>query len=152
MSEEIRNLPAILSKMPLQKCTKSSYSRKLFHYETDADGVCHFSNYLRICEEAFFHSIREGFCDLSFAVKTAAIQYSHPLRFGSKFEVVIQLLSLRRSNFELTFTICENGETKAEATIRFATLNPATWEVIPLPEPFKKRLENYDTNRLPTLV
>ncbi len=120
------------------------YTRSLFHYETDADGVCHFSNYLRIAEEAFYHAFRQKFPDLDFAVIESQAQYLHPLRFGSIFQVVIEKKEQRRSNFELLFTIQENEIPSARIKLRFVSIEPKQWEVIALPEKLKQELQNYE--------
>lgn len=120
------------------------YTRSLFHYETDADGVCHFSNYFRIAEEAFYYAFRNKFPELAFAVIESQAQYLRPLRFGSTFQVVIEKKEKRRSNFELLFTIQENGAAAAHIKLRFVSIEPKQWEVIALPEKLKEELENYD--------
>ena len=120
------------------------YTRSLFHYETHADGVCHFSNYFRIAEEAFYHASRNKFPELSFAVIESQAQYLRPLRFGAPFQVAIEKKDKRRSNFELLFTIEENGVAAAYIKLRFVSIEPKQWEVIALPEKLKQELENYD--------
>mgnify|MGYP002784301162 CR=1 FL=1 len=119
------------------------YTRSLFHYETDTDGVCHFSNYFRIAEEAFYDAFRDKFPHLAFAVVESQAQYLRPLRFGSIFQVAIEKKERRRSNFELLFTIQENKIPSAHIKLRFVSIEPKQWEVIALPEQLKEELENY---------
>lgn len=121
------------------------YERSLFHYETDSDGVCHFSNYYRIAEEAFFKMIADG-SEHRFAVANSSAEYSKPLRYGSRFQVALELTEMRRSNFTLKFSITENGSTAAEVSLRFVALHAENWEVIPLTQTLRERLKIYDTN------
>ncbi len=121
------------------------YSRYLFHHETDADGVCHFSNYLKICEEALHQLIRHEFMDLKFAVTSAQSEYLHPLHFGDLFSVSIEILNIRRSNFEALFSIEEEGILNAKISLRFIAIEPTQWTPIPLSEQFKKRLYGHNT-------
>jgi acyl-CoA thioester hydrolase len=121
------------------------YSRTLFHYETDADGVCHFSNYFRIGEEAFYHAIGQSFSDMNFAVIESHAQYKNPLRFGSVFSVSIQKIEMRPSNFELSLLIEEKGLEVASLKIRFVAMDAKKWEIIPLSQELKQRLKEYDT-------
>jgi len=72
------------------------YSRKLFHHETDADGICNHSNYFRIAEEAFFYFLDSLGIPLNqlpitlVVTKTQAI-YKTPLKFNDLFKVRIQI-------------------------------------------------------------
>ena len=82
--------------------TQQPYSRSLHHYETDADGVCHFSNYLRIFEEAFEFSLAEAGFPISelehtFAVFNLQVDYLRPLRPNITFNVIIDFLRIKRS-------------------------------------------------------
>lgn len=123
------------------------YTRSLFHYETDADGVCHFSNYFRIAEEAWHHAVRQEFPNLQFAVIESHARYVRPLRFGSSFFVSIQKIETRRSNFEMSFLIEENQLEVAILKIRFVTIDAKTWEVVPLLAELKQKLDTYEHNR-----
>ncbi|WP_122586147.1 acyl-CoA thioesterase [Pseudomonas viridiflava] len=85
--------------------THFSYNRHLHHYETDADGVCHFSNYLRIFEEAFEFSLAEiglasSKVEHGFAVVGLQADYAYPVRAGEKFTAVLRFTSVKRSFFE----------------------------------------------------
>ena len=118
-----------------------NYSRQIFHYETDSDGVCHFSNYFRIAEEALFHAL--GLEMGRFAVLEATAQYLQPLRHGSPFAVSIELAGMRPSNFTLIFVI-GNSPPAARLTIRFAPIDPVKWEIVPISKILKEKLKQYD--------
>jgi len=127
------------------------YSRMLFHHETDADGVCHFSNYFRICEETFFHMASDGaLANQLFAIREASAQYMRPLRFRDRFEVKMDLMELRRSNFMIGFSIQIQSEPAARIQMRFVCIHPEKWEPVPLPEEIKtylkEKVRQYDSN------
>lgn len=127
------------------------YTRMLFHHETDADGVCHFSNYFRICEEAFFHVIASQQCTSQvFAIRDATAQYMKPLRFPNRFAVEIDLVEMKRSNFLLGFTIQTQNESNARIQLRFVPMCQENWTPIPLPENIKlylkEKVKPYDAN------
>lgn len=128
------------------------YSRTLFHHETDADGVCHFSNYFRIAEETFFFIVEEMGRTCIFAIREATAQYLQPLRFGNQFEVTTELIELRRSNFTLSFSIQTAGQQIAHMQMRFVSIDPANWEPIPLSLELKERLKHYDASHAAALV
>lgn len=90
--------------------TNFAYKRHLHHYETDADGVCHFSNYLRIFEEAFEFSLSQaGFAtaklEHGFAVVGLQADYVYPLRAGDEFNANIHFPSVKRSFLEAHVSI-----------------------------------------------
>lgn len=74
------------------------FTRAISYYETDAMGVVHHSNFIRIFEDARVAWLRErGLSkihaphgDVVFAVVSANCQYKRPLRFGDFARVRLQ--------------------------------------------------------------
>lgn len=114
------------------------YSRRLFHHETDADKVCHYSNYFRICEEAMMEMLRARdipleHADHSLAVVSAHADYLAPLRFGELFTVTLALGQVRRSWFELNATLTGAGDGPcARMALKLAAVSTETGKSVPL--------------------
>lgn len=86
------------------------YRRRLHHHETDADGVCHASNYLRLFEEALCETLRSlahppEQLSHNIAIAHAAVTYRHPLSYGDQFEVSLRFAAIRRARFDVLATV-----------------------------------------------
>jgi len=105
------------------------YSRKLFHHETDANGVCHFSNYLKLIEELldstlFFNTINPN---TAFIITSLDIKYLKPIKYGDDFNISIISIDIKRTWFVLGFLICGQENTiYSEAFIKIAEVNMET--------------------------
>ncbi|ATV20678.1 hypothetical protein CFN58_05785 [Pseudomonas avellanae] len=111
--------------------THFSYNRHLHHYETDADGVCHFSNYLRIFEEAFEFSLAEigvasSKVEHGFAVVGLQADYAYPVRAGEKFTAVIRFTCVKRSFLEAHVSVVVGGQHCALIKARLAAIDRTT--------------------------
>lgn len=123
------------------------YVRRLFHHETDADGVCHFSNYLRIFEEAMMDFLRELGAPLehaehSLAVVQARADYLSPLRSGDVFSVSLELAHAARTWFELTATLTSSEADRARMTLKLAATSRATGKPVALTPRLRHLLGN----------
>ncbi|OQW50883.1 MAG: hypothetical protein A4S09_11190 [Proteobacteria bacterium SG_bin7] len=75
-----------------------TYTRPIAYYETDAMGVVHHSNFIRMFEDARVAWLRERgvaqthapYSDVVYAVVDATCQYLKPLRFGDFAKVRMQ--------------------------------------------------------------
>lgn len=75
------------------------YQRPISYYETDAMGVVHHSNYLRIFEDARVAWLRarglakthQPHADVVYAVVDVKCQFLQPLRFGDEINVKVQV-------------------------------------------------------------
>lgn len=117
--------------------TNFSYGRYLHHYETDADGVCHFSNYFRIFEEAFAATLRQspGFSmesGHSFAVTEAQSVYSQPIRHGDYFKVNFSPTKVARSFLVASATIYVGDEVFAKVSGKLAAVGKSDNKSMPL--------------------
>ncbi len=125
-----------------------TYQRRLFHHETDSDGVCHFSNYLRHFEEAFSETLTA--LDLpmetlphSFAVTDVTSQYSHPIRFGDQFAVALDFSGVRRSFLVADATITSNGALCANVRVKLAAIDRDTGNSTALAPDLRTSLASY---------
>lgn len=114
-----------------------TYKRRLHHYETDADGVCHFSNYLRLFEEAFSEKLRSlGFAteqlEHGFAVTEVTSIYRAPLRYGDSFEVSLSFSAVRRVALVAVATVRSAKGVCAVITGKFAAIERSTNASSPL--------------------
>jgi YbgC/YbaW family acyl-CoA thioester hydrolase len=104
------------------------YSRRLHHHETDSDGVCHFSNYFRIFEEAFSDALRSAQIPHeelphALAITDARASYRMPLRHGDEFDVAITFPSVRRASLVADAVIRRDDTVCAAITATFAAIN-----------------------------
>lgn len=119
-------------------------TRKLHHYETDSDGVCHFSNYLRIAEEGLFEAIDKSGLDalsqqaLTIAVVSSKARYLNPLQFMDTFSVELANTAFRRTMATLTFMIKDQTLSKeiCEIELSLVCLNKSDSTMTKLPQDF----------------
>lgn len=123
-----------------------TYKRRLHHHETDADGVCHFSNYLRLFEEAFTEKLRSlGFAteqlEHGFAVTEVTATYRAPLRFGDAFEISVSFSTVRRAALVTLATVRSVKGVCAVVTGTFAAIGRSTNASVPLDKQLRHCLD-----------
>ncbi|MDZ4660677.1 MAG: thioesterase family protein [Pseudomonadota bacterium] len=99
------------------------YQRPISYYETDAMGVVHHSNYLRIFEDARVAWLRakglakthQPHSDVVYAVVDVQCKFLQPLRFGDEVVVKIQVKQ-ERAKFLFRYAIYKMGEDSAVCT------------------------------------
>lgn len=129
-----------------------TYSRCLHHHETDSDGVCHFSNYFRILEEAFDHALASAGMPAhalphGFAVVNAGCTYLHPLRYGEQFVVDVAFSSVRRSCMVADVVIRKCDLICARLTSRFAAIDRYSNASVPLARGVRAYFDDIRTPR-----
>lgn len=96
------------------------YRGRLAFHETDAAGIAHFSNFLRLCEEAETHAMASvGFLpDASRLYPRVHVEadFSHPLRFWEAYAIRALLARLGNSSLHWQFTV--EGEKGVCAQVR----------------------------------
>lgn len=128
------------------------YSRNLHHYETDSDGVCHFSNYLRIFEEGFADALRSVMAGKaqvghSFAVIEAHSKYHYPIRYGDSFKVKFSFSEVKRSFFSAVAHVYANEQICAEITGKFAAVSAVDNKSMALDIELRKALSQLQIER-----
>lgn len=129
------------------------YYRHIHIYETDKDGVVHFSNYCRIAEEALFNGFRKfGYfyddSDYSIAMLENTVHYVEPLKFCDSIEVCIKEFAMKRVRLLWAVDFLLQGKICAEVRFSFVMILVKLRKVIPIPETFKKKFKNCQVNIL----
>jgi len=127
------------------------YGRYLHHYETDSDGVCHFSNYFRIFEEAFLSALREIMTadfappslDHSFAVTEAIARYYLPIKYGDFLNVNFLFAKVGGSFLVASASIFVNDALCAELSGKFVAIRKIDNRSSPLNLLLRNALKNH---------
>lgn len=124
-----------------------THKRHIHVYETDKDGVVHFSNYLRIAEEAIF----AGFRKLGFPVESDGnsmvmldinVNYQQPIRFGDSVEVILAAIKAKRVKLFLELNFYCNDSLCTKMKLTFASIASGDKKVIPLSIGLRSALSN----------
>jgi YbgC/YbaW family acyl-CoA thioester hydrolase len=134
------------------------YNRTIHVYETDKDGVVHFSNYFKIAEEALYSGLQHfGFSfennGYSMAMINTQAHYIHPIKFAEQLNVVIAEIKLKRS--KLLFTLDFNNRhlvNLAKIQLTFVLIDTQKRKAIPVPEQLKFSLSQTIINHEKGLI
>lgn len=119
------------------------YNRSIHVYETDKDGVVHFSNYFKIAEEALYSGLKHfGFSfedtGYSMAMINTQAHYIHPIKFAEKLNVIIAEIKLKRSKLLFTLDFNNNHRVNlAKIQLTFVLIDAQKRKAIPVPEQLK---------------
>lgn len=119
------------------------YKRIIHVYETDKDGVVHFSNYFKIAEEALYSGLKHfGFSfedtEYSMAMINAQAHYIHPIKFAEQLNVVIEEIKLKRTKLLFKFNFNNSRLINlAEIELTFVVIDLEKGKAVPVPEPLK---------------
>lgn len=113
------------------------YRRRIHVYETDKDGVVHFSNYLRMAEEATFVGFRAiGFpiedAGNSMAMSKTNVNYYHAMEFGGNVDVILVDIKATRVRIFLEFDLIADGVVCSKIQFTFACINIEERKAFPL--------------------
>lgn len=119
--------------------------RNLNHYETDSDGVCHFSNYLRHAEEGIFtlfgKSEWKTLEDNNIAIVISRIEakYLSPIRFCDCFSVSLNTIKRNSTKINLTFEVYNetSKHTSCKILLNLAAIDKKANKPISIPENFQ---------------
>lgn len=119
--------------------------RNLNHYETDSDGVCHFSNYLRHAEEGVFNlfgkSEWQTLEDNNVAIVISRIEakYLSPLRFFDCFSVSLNTIKRNSTKINLAFEIYNETSkyTSCKILLNLSAIDKKANKSISFPENFQ---------------
>ena len=125
---------------------QSSYKRTIHVYETDKDGVVHFSNYFRFAEEALYSELGKlGFsfeqAGYSMAMINACANYIHPIKFAEQLNIVISDIKVKRVKllFQLDFNAGQQVNV-ARIQLTFVLIDLENRKSMPVPEDLKSSL------------
>ena len=90
-----------------------SYRIRVRYSETDAMGIVHHSRYLPYLEEtrvAYLSALGHPYSEMrdegiDYAVLECFVQYRRPLRFDEVIDVHLQLASVTRTSFQMTYLV-----------------------------------------------
>lgn len=115
------------------------YSRRVQFYETDAQGVLHHSNHLRIFEEARgeflrklgipYSSVREMGYEV--VLIEACCSYKKPILYDEEVVVELELGKVDRCTFEFFYKVRVGGELRAEGRTKHCTVRDGKLVSIP---------------------
>ena len=98
-----------------------TYTHKVHYYETDAQGVTHHSNYIRIMEETRVYAMEQmGF---SYERMEREGNYERPTTFADIIEVQISVAELSQLKAKFAYTMTSNGKIVCQATSLHCFLN-----------------------------
>lgn len=124
------------------------YERHLHHHETDGDGVCHFSNYLRLFEESMTGLLRElalplEVMDATLAVTSVRAAYHHPLRHGDVLSVLTGVTAVRRTYADFTADIQSGATLCCRVDVRLCAVTRGEGLATSLAEPLRAGLTRH---------
>ena len=108
-----------------------TYTHKVHYYETDAQGVTHHSNYIRIMEETRVYAMEQmGFSyermereGVYSPVMSVTCDYKRPTTFADIIEVQISVAELSQLKAKFAYTMTSNGKIVCQATSLHCFLN-----------------------------
>ncbi len=117
--------------------TWPTYSRRLFHHELDGDGICHFSNYYRIAEEALFSGLNELIANgtqspTDLVMVACNAKFFRSLRAFEAFQVASRIATARRTSFTIVCEISVKGVRCALVSLELAAIDRASRAPAPL--------------------
>lgn len=119
-------------------------SMRVYYEDTDAGGIVYYANYLRFMERCRSDWLRDlGYDILAinqqygifFAVCSTSIEYFKPAQLSDLLTVTVNLLQLKHASLAVNQHIYRNDELLCEGNVRLASLDAATLNPTPIPEP-----------------
>jgi len=121
------------------------YKRRVFFYETDAQGVVHHSNYPRYFEEARgyfleyigypYEKIRKEL-GIDIIVLELNVKYKKPLAFGDRFEIETKLVKINKYFFEFEYILKKSTDNNivCGGRTKHCCISVNTKKIVPVPE------------------
>ena len=126
--------------------------------DTDTMSVVYYGNYLTYCEVGRVEYLRGCGWPMSqvnarvhLPVVEAYVKYVKPARLDDLLEITSRVSERRRASFRFTYEIRnEARESVATGFTRHACWNPATAQMIPIPDWLKEIMPDADLDPVPT--
>ncbi len=116
-------------------------------YDTDYQGVAHYSSYYRFVTNALFAMKEKLFKDLDakyknlwFVIAESKAEYKKPLKFGDKIDVVIEPQLLGKKSVRYNFSIYRGKELTTNGYITQVSIDKRTWKSLEIPGPLAKKI------------
>ena len=126
-----------------KKTREFSWPVRVYYEDTDSGGVVYYANYLKFMERARTELLRDlGFeqnelqqeSGIVFAVHNVNIQYKKPARFNDELKVITSITPPGKASIHFKQQVYHKSEQLlAEATIKIACLNAATFTPCSIP-------------------
>ncbi len=119
------------------------YKRRVFFYETDAQGIVHHSNYPRYFEEArgyFLESIGYPYerireeLNIDIVLLELNVKYKEFLAFGDKFEIETNLTKINKYFFEFEYVVKKSNRGVSEGRTKHCCINRETKKIVSVPK------------------
>ncbi|NPA51602.1 MAG: acyl-CoA thioesterase [Aquificae bacterium] len=119
------------------------YERKVFFYETDAQGIVHHSNYPRYFEEArgFFleqkglpYEIIRDKLNVDIVLVELKIRYKEFLTFGDRFKIKTKIKKNNRFFFEFYYLLELKDRLICEGYTKHCCINRETKKIVSIPD------------------
>jgi len=130
--------------------------KRIYYYDTDAEGVVYYGNYMRFLEEArtaFIEELGFNMRELSkngylFAIKRQEIEYKHPIYYGEIIEIktLVEEITPYRIRFYYEIYNSQNKKTTIARTDMVCISPQFSIKEMPdnLIEKIKKLLKTYN--------
>jgi acyl-CoA thioester hydrolase len=144
------------SAAPPQDAVTTTHVHRVAFYETDAMGIMHHANYLRLFENARVHWLDEHDqpylqymqADLHFAVTHIEADYRRSARFDDRLEVTTWMEWARGASLRMAYVISCDGEVMVSGATEHAAVD-GTGRVRRIPKLQRARLRAAATDRDP---
>ena len=122
---------------------------RVYYEDTDAGGVVYHSNYLNFMERArtewlralgFEQTVVKEEFGVIIVVHSLSINYKRPAKFNDMLEVHCALAAYGRSSLEMAQRITCHGVELAQAHIKAAFVDAATFRPTAIPEQIKQTM------------
>ncbi|WP_333784622.1 thioesterase family protein [Thermocrinis sp.] len=122
------------------------YKRRIHFYETDAQGIVHHSNYLRLFEEArgeFLRNIGVPYSKLreegyEVVLLEAYCQFREPILYDQEVNVEINLTEMNRYFFHFSYQVWVEGRLKAAGKTKHCFTREA--KIVSIPQKLRDLL------------
>lgn len=125
--------------------------RQIYYYDTDAEGVVYYGNYLRFLEEARTKMLEdEGFNlkelsqkNILFAIKRQEIEYKAPLHYGEKIEIRTKIEEITPYRIRFYYEIYNSKGTKTTIARTDMVCVDRNFNLNEIPQEIKNSLKKY---------
>ncbi|MEM3839075.1 MAG: thioesterase family protein [Candidatus Micrarchaeaceae archaeon] len=134
------------------------YRERVRIYDTDAQGVVHYSGYYRFFTDAFeqfskaklmasFPMFNEN---IWFVVVESNAKYHAPARLGDALSTYVRAELVGKKAIRFSVRICKGGKLLCEGFIVQVAINSKKWKAVPVPEEIAKKLPKAQAGRAPS--
>ncbi len=125
--------------------------RQIYYYDTDAEGVVYYGNYMRFLEEARTKLLEDAGFNLKqlseegylFAIRRQEIDYKAPIWYGEVVEIKTKIEEITPYRIRFYYEIYnQKGNKTTSARTDMVCINPH-FHLTEIPQQLRKALEKY---------